>query len=72
MIEEVDYHELFVHSYFFEMMKIDYAGNYSPLRLKNYLYFFPISNKVSKEGIMADDRFMTRIFGREQPVALKG
>ena len=56
----------------FAMMKIDDAGYYSLVNLENSLYLFPFEYKVSKEGIMEDDRFTTGTFGGELSVSLKG
>lgn len=54
------------------MMKIDDAGYYSLLNLENSLYLFPFEYKVSKEGIMEDDRFTVGTFGGEISFSLKG
>lgn len=52
-------------------MKIDDAGYYSILNLENSLYLFPFEYKVSKEGIMEDDRFTVGTFGGEISFSLK-
>ncbi|WP_277257876.1 hypothetical protein [Merdimonas faecis] len=56
----------------YTMMKIDDAGYYSLLNLENSLYLFPFEYQVSKESIMADDRFMLGTFGGEISFSLKG
>lgn len=55
----------------FAMMKIDDAGYYSLMNLENSLYLFPFEYKVSKEGLMKDDRFTTGTFGGEFSISLK-
>ncbi len=56
----------------YTMMKIDDVGYYSLLNLENSLYLFPFEYQVSKESIMADDRFMLGTFGGEISFSLKG
>lgn len=56
----------------YTMMKIDDAGYYSLLNLENSLYLFPFEYQVSKESIMADDRFMLGTFGGEISFSLRG
>lgn len=56
----------------FAIMKIDDAGYYSLVNLDNSLYLFPFEYKVSKEGVMEDDRFTMGTFGGELSFSLKG
>lgn len=56
----------------YTMMKVDDAGYYSLLNLENSLYLFPFEYQVSKESIMADDRFMLGTFGGEVSFSLRG
>ena len=56
----------------YAMMKIDDAGYYSLLNMENSMYLFPFEYKVSKEGIMEDDRFIMGTFGGEISFSLKG
>lgn len=56
----------------YTMMKIDDAGYYSLLNMENSMYLFPFKYKVSKEGIMEDDRFIMGTFGGEISFSLKG
>ena len=56
----------------YAMMRIDDAGYYSLVNLENSLYLFPFEYKVSKEGIMEDNRFTAGTFGGELSVSLKG
>lgn len=56
----------------YAMMKIDGAGYYSLLNMENSMYLFPFEYKVSKEGIMEDDRFIMGTFGGELSFSLKG
>lgn len=56
----------------YAMMKIDDAGYYSLLNMENSMYLFPFEYKVSKEGIVEDDRFIMGTFGGEISFSLKG
>ena len=55
----------------FSIMRIDNVGYFSLVNLENSSYLFPFEYKISKEGIMADDRFIAGTFGGELTVSLK-
>lgn len=55
----------------YAMMKIDDAGYYSFIELKDSVYLFPFSYTVSKEALLMDKRFDLNTFGGELSVSVK-
>lgn len=55
----------------YAMMKIDDAGYYSFIELKDSIYLFPFSYTVSKEALLMDKRFDLNTFGGELSVSVK-
>ncbi len=55
----------------YAMMKIDDAGYYSLIELKDSVYLFPFSYTVSKEALLMDKRFDLNTFGGELSVSVK-